>query len=346
MAGTGADGGFGGEHEAAAFVLDEIFGYLHSAALRAAAALNLADHLRDGPRTVGELAELTGCAAPAIHRVLRLLATRGLFSEQEPGRFRLTPPAAALCTTSPVSVREAVLMMTEPAMWRSAGEVVDSARDATPSFDRIFGMSLFEYYARDPEAAAGFNDGMAAFSRVENAPVAAACEIPEDATVVDVGGGQGGLLLEVLRRNPSARGILFDLAHVLEGGRPAPEAGPAERLRSVAGDFLTGVPVGDVLLLKRILHDWDDATCVRILRNCRDALRPGGHLLVFDAVLAEGDEPQQAKALDLLMMTVLPGHERTEAQFRDLFRAADLTLRSITHVHAMPVSVLKVVPSP
>lgn len=205
-------------------------------------------------------------------------------------------------------------------------------------------MPLFEYYARDPEAAAGFNDGMAAFSHVENAPVAAACAIPDDATVVDVGGGRGGLLLEVLRRNPSARGTLFDLPHVLEG-RPAAETGLEERLRPVAGDFLTGVPVGDVLLLKRIMHDWDDETCVRILRNCRDALRPGGHLLVSDAVLVEGDVPQQAKALDLLMMTVLPGHERTEAQFRDLFRAADLTLESITHVRAMPVSVLKVVPS-
>lgn len=345
MVGTGGDERFSTDHEAAAFVLDEVFGYLYPAALRAAAAINVADHLRDGPRTVDELAELTGCAATGIHRVLRLLATRGVFAELEPGRFRLTTPAAALCTTSPVSVRAAVLMMTEPAMWRSAGEVVESTRDATPSFDRIFGMPFFDYYARDPEAVAGFNDGMAAFSHVENGPVAAACEIPHGATVVDVGGGQGGLLLEVLRNNPSSRGILFDQAHVLDGNRLSAAVDLADRWQPVAGDFLEEVPPGDVFLLKRIMHDWDDATCVRILRNCRAAMRPGGRILVFDAVLPAGDVPHQAKALDLLMMTVLPGHERTEEQFRDLFRSADLTLESNTGVHAMPVSILQVVPA-
>ncbi|MFL6127408.1 methyltransferase [Actinophytocola sp.] len=341
---TGA-GRFSTENEAAAFILDEIVGYMYAAALRAAAATNLADHLRDGPRTADELAELTGYAASAIHRVLRLLATKGVFSEQEPGRFRLTPPAAALCTTAPISVRAAVLMMTEPAMWRSAGEIVESTRDATPSFDRVFGMPMFEYYARDPQAVAGFHDGMAAWSDVENGPVAAACDIPPGATVVDVGGGQGGLLLEVLRANPATRGVLFDQAHVLGGNRLTAAADLADRWQPVAGDFLDAVPPGDVLLVKRIMHDWDDPTCVRILRNCRAAVRDGGRILVFDAVLPAGDVPHQAKALDLLMMTVLPGHERTEAQFRRLFAAAELSLVSITDVHAMPVSILHAVPA-
>jgi hypothetical protein len=344
MVSAGEDGKFSTDNEAAAFVLDEIVGYMYPAALRVAAALNLADHLRNGPRAVDELAELTGYAASGIHRVLRLLATKGVFTEQEPGRFGLTPPAAALCTTSPVSVRAAVLMMTEPAMWRSAGEVVASTRDATPSFDRVFGMPLFDYYARNPEAVAGFHDGMAAYSGVENGPVAAACEIPREATVVDVGGGQGGLLLEVLRGNPSTRGVLFDQDHVLAGNRLSSAAELADRWQPVAGDFLEEVPPGDVFLLKRIMHDWDDATCVRILRNCRTAMRPGGRILVFDAVLPAGDVPHQAKGLDLLMMTVLPGHERTEEQFRQLFQAADLSLELITHVRGMPVSVIRTVP--
>ncbi|MEU4746086.1 methyltransferase, partial [Actinosynnema sp. NPDC023658] len=192
---------------------------------------------------------------------------------------------------------------------------------------------------------AGFNDGMAAFSRVENGPVAAACAIPEGATDVDVGGGQGGLLLEVLRANPSARGVLFDQAQVVAGNRLGAEADLAGRWETVAGDFLEEVPPGDVLLVKRVLHDWDDATCLRILRNCRAALRPGGRVLVFDAVLPAGDVPHQAKALDLLMMTVLPGHERTEEQFRRLFGEAGLSLETITHVHAMPVSILQTVPA-
>jgi hypothetical protein len=333
-------GRFSTENEAAAFVLDEIVGYMYAAALRAAAATNLADHLRDGPRSVDELATLTGFAASGIHRVLRLLATKGVFTEQDPGRFGLTPPAAALCTSSPISVRAAVLMMTEPAMWRSAGEVVESTRDARPSFDRVFGMPFFDYYARDPDAVAGFHDGMAAYSDVENRPVAAACAIPDDATVVDVGGGHGGFLLEVLRANPSTRGILFDQAHVLAGNRLSSAPDLADRWQQVAGNFLENIPPGDVFLVKRIMHDWEDATCVQILRNCRAAMRPGGRILVLDAVLPAGDVFHQAKALDLLMMTVLPGHERTEEQFRELFRAADLTVESITHVHAMPVSII------
>jgi hypothetical protein len=339
------DGRFSTDNEAAAFILDEIFGYVYSAALRVAAALNLADHLRDGPLTAEALAERTGYAPSGIHRVLRLLATKGVFTEEEPGRFALTRPAAALCTTSPLSVRAAVLMMTEPAMWRSAGEVVASAKDATPSFDRVFGLPFFDYYARDPEAVAGFHDGMAAFSAVENEPVAAACAIPADATVVDVGGGQGGLLLEVLRHNPSSRGVLFDQTHVVAGNRLSAAPDVADRWEPVAGSFLDEVPPGDVYLVKRVLHDWDDPTCVRILRNCVAAMRSGGRILVFDAVLPAGDTPHQAKALDLLMMTLMPGHERTEEQFRDVFRSADLTLESITSVPGMPVSILQTVPT-
>ncbi|WP_367127456.1 methyltransferase [Saccharothrix sp. HUAS TT1] len=131
---------------------------------------------------------------------------------------------------------------------------------------------------------------------------------------------------------------------MLGGNRLSAAADLADRWRPVAGDFLEEVPAGDVLLLKRVTHDWDDDTCLRILRNCRAALRPGGRILVVDAVLPAGDVPHQAKVLDLLMMTVLPGHERTEEQFRRLFREADLSLESITPVRAMPVSVLEVGP--
>jgi cyclopropane fatty-acyl-phospholipid synthase-like methyltransferase len=186
---------------------------------------------------------------------------------------------------------------------------------------------------------------MAAFSDVENVPVAAACEIPQGATVVDVGGGQGGLLLEVLRANPSARGILFDQEHALAGNRLSSVADLADRWQPVAGDFFKEIPAGDVFLVKRVMHDWDDASCVRILRNCTAAMRPDGRILVLDAILPAGDMPHQAKALDLLMMTLLPGHERTEEQFRQLFRAADLSLERITHVRAMPVSIIQTVPT-
>ncbi|WP_306211105.1 methyltransferase [Actinoplanes sp. RD1] len=329
--------------EAAAFVLDEVVGYLVPAALRAAAVTGVADHLRNGPRPVAELAAATGATEAGLHRVLRLLATRGIFTEAAPGVFALTPPAAALTTDAPHPVRAAVLMMTDPAMWRSAGEVAESTLDGKPAFDRIFGAPLFDHYARNPEAVAAFNDGMAQYSGLENDPVAAACTVPPDAHVVDLAGGQGGLLCAVLRRHPTATGTLFDLPHVLPGNVLAADPAVTGRWRLEPGDFRTEVPPADVYLIKRILHDWDDDTCVRLLRTCAAAARPGARILVIDPVLPEGDTPHQAKAVDLLMMTVMPGHERTAAQFERLLATAGLRLTRIIDIPAMPVSVLEAV---
>jgi SAM-dependent methyltransferase len=235
-----------------------------------------------------------------------------------------------------------VLMMTAESMWRPAGELVDSVRTGSPSFDRIFGNPFFDYHAAHPESTEVFDQGMAAYSGVENGPVAAAYAFPPVATVVDVGGGQGGFLLEVLRANPGLHGVLFDREHVVSGHR-LDTGDVAGRWEVVAGDFLERVPPADVYLVKRIMHDWDDDSCVRILENCRRALRPGGRVLVVDAVIPAGNEPHQGKALDLLMMAILTGHERTEAQFARLCGAAGLRLDSVTQVPGMPVAIVDAV---
>lgn len=331
------------ESEGAAFVVNEALGYVYPAALRTAAIIGVADHLRDGPRPVTELAELTRTPPDRLHRVLRLLATKGVFAEDGPGRFRLTGPAAALCTSAPTPVRAAVLMLTDPSIWRPVGELTDSVRLGTPSFERIFDMPFFEYHTREPAAGTGFHEGMAEYSAIEERPAAVACAIPPDVTVVDVAGGHGGFLREVLRANPTVRGVLFDQEHVLAGHRLGQDESLAGRWRVVAGDFLDAVPPGDVFLLKRIIHDWDDATCVRILTNCRRAMTPGGRILIVDSVLRGGDQPHQGKALDLVMMVLLSGQERTEEQFVALLAAAGLRLSAIVDVPGMPVSVVEAV---
>lgn len=324
--------------EAVAFIHDELLSYLFPAALRVAVLCKVADYLVDGPRFIGELSRLTTTNESALYRVLRLLATKDIFTEVEPGRFALTPRAEVLCSDVENSARSAVLMMTDAPLWRSVGELADSLTGERPAFDRVFGSEFFEYLAQHPEAAGTFHSGMAAWSDADNREVAAACRIPGGSTVVDVGGGHGGLMLELLRRNPEAHGILFDMDYVLRENRLL-DAGLSGRWTAVDGDFFVEVPAADVYVLKRILHDWDDDACICVLDNCRKAMRPGGRIFVVDGIIAEGNRYQQAKALDLLMLALLPGSERAMAQFDRIFAAAGLRAVSVVDLPSAAVSI-------
>ncbi|MFJ8622025.1 methyltransferase [Kitasatospora sp. NPDC093550] len=313
----------------AAFLIDEALGFLFPAALRAAADVGVADHLADGPRTPAELAAATGTDARNLHRVLRLLATRGVVTEDGQGRFALAEAGQALRTGVPYSARAAVRMLTDITMWRPAGELTHCLTEGTTAFENLFGMPFFDHFAKDERTADVFHVGMAAMSDPENAPIAAAYAFPSTGTVVDVGGGHGGLLLEVLRRNPGLQGVLYDHGHVLAGHVLGAHEEVAGRWSPEEGDFFASVPSGDVHLLKRITHDWDDDECVTLLAHCRRALRPGGRVLVLDAVVPSGNAPHQAKALDLMMMASLTGRERTEADFAELFARAGLRLSRV-----------------
>ncbi|MFF7982494.1 methyltransferase [Streptomyces sp. NPDC007901] len=311
-----------------AFLVNESLGYLVPAALRAAAVVGVADHLADGPRTPAELAAATRTDARNLHRVLRLLATRGIFEEDDSGRFRLTSIGDTLRSDAPCSARTAVLMNTDRSMWLPTADLSRCVSEGTSAFEHLFGLPFFEYFAQDEETADVFHCGMAAMSDAENEPIAAACDFPPTGTVVDVGGGHGGFLLAVLDRHPGLRGILYDRPHVLAGAR-LDTPGTAGRWSTATGDFFTDVPEGDVLVLKRIMHDWEDDQCVTLLERCRAALAPGGRILVVDAVVPPGNAPHQAKALDLLLMAALVGRERTEPEFAGLFEAAGLKLSRV-----------------
>ncbi|MFH8345655.1 methyltransferase [Streptomyces sp. NPDC018045] len=299
--------------------------YLHSAALRAAALLGVADHLADGPRTAEELAAATGADAGHLRRALRLLATREVFREDDAGAFHLTPAADLLRSDAPSSMRDAVVMLTDDPFWRPAGHLADTVRSGRTVFDEIFGAPYFGHLERVPEAGTVFDTGMAGLAESENDPIAAAYDFPATGTVVDVGGGRGGLLRQVLLRNPGLTGVLHDQETVLRHHTlDLPDL--TGRWQTHAGDFFDAVPPGaDVYLLKRILHDWNDADCVRVLRACRTAMtRPGSRLLAIDAVLPPGNETHPAKSMDVLMMTSLNGRERDEPAFHRLLAAAGL----------------------
>lgn len=316
-------------------LIDEALAYAAPAALRAVAVCGVADHLADGPRTARELAGTTGLDAGALHRVLRLLVTRGLFTEDPEGRFALTTRGALLRSGIPGSLRDAVLMLTDPTFWDPAARLDHCLRTGESVFTEVFGVPFFDHFARDPATAAVFHDGMAAMSSVEDGPIARAYGFPATGTVVDIGGGRGGFLAAALRTAPGLTGVLYDRPHVLAGHGLGPAADLAGRWTTAEGDFFEKVPTGDFLVLKRILHDWTDDQSVTLLRNCRRALAPGGRVLVVDAVITPGGRPHQGKTLDLLMMASLVGRERTEDDFRTLFAAAGLRLTRIVPTPAV-----------
>ncbi|WP_079064240.1 methyltransferase [Streptomyces sp. NRRL F-4489] len=332
-------------HAVAAQLIEQSLGHLYSAALRTAALLHLADHLAGGPRTAAELAQLTGTDAVFLRRCLRYLAGRGVFSEDGNAAFHLTPAAQFLRTGVPGSLRDAVLMLTDDIFVRSSAALDETVRTGAPAFPKVFGAPFFEYLKDHSATRALFDTGMAAFSEPVDDLVAGAYPFPGEGTVVDVGGGRGGLLRHVLLRHPGLSGVLFDQEpalrdHVLD------TAELAGRWRTEPGDFFAAVPDGgDVYLLKHVLHDWEDEAAVRILRSCRRGLAPGGKVLVIDSVPAPGNAPHPGRALDVAMMTLVTGKERGPKELDDLFARSGLrrtrilptpTFASIVEAEAAP----------
>jgi SAM-dependent methyltransferase len=309
-------------------VLGEAMAYVYAAAVRAAVELEVADRLADGPLRPAELAAATGADESSLARLLRLLATRGVFREDPDGRFHLTPAADALRADAPRSIRVGVLTVTSEVFWTSSRDLAVAVRTGEPAFDRRYGRPFFDFLAQNPDEGANFNDGMANLSAIETDEIVGSYDLPATGTVVDVGGGQGGLLLAALRARPGLHGVLFDRTEVLPGNVLG-QLGEEDRWDLVAGDFFESVPAGDLYLLKNVLHDWSDEQCVRILENCRRAMRPGGRVLAVDAVIAPDNEPHFGKTTDMFMMLLVPGRERGRGEFEDLFHRAGLRVTRV-----------------
>lgn len=297
-------------------------------ALHVTAELRIADLLADGPRTVEELAQASSSHAPSLYRLLRMLAGAGVFAEDEPGRFMLTPLAATLRTDTPDSVRDWALFIAAPPIWAAWGDLLHSIRTGESAFEHGFGVPLFKYMSDHSELARSYNKWMAKQSELQNAAVLTGYDFSIHRRIVDVGGGQGATLVSILRTHPQTTGVLFDLPQVVTNAL-VPEM-LAERCEIVAGDMLESVPVGgDAYVLKRVLMDWGDELAMKVLMNCRDAMQQDGKILVIETVVPEGNEPSVSKFLDIVMLALQrSGRVRTKAEHQALFKAAGLELTS------------------
>jgi hypothetical protein len=300
-------------------------------ALSAVAALGVADHLADGPRTADELADAVGADGDSLRRVLRALTDVEVFEELDGRRFALTELSSLLRSDGPVSLRAWATFVGSPSHMQALTDLVGSVRTGAPAFERVHGQQAFDWFRDHPEEGALFNDAMTGASSPAIAEVVTTYDFSDAGMVVDVGGGHGSLLAAILQAHSHLQGVVFDLPEVVAGATPVlDEAGVSGRAKVVAGDFFTSVPSGgDVYVLANILHDWDDARAVHILANCRAALDAGGRVLLGEAVLPDGPEPSLAKLIDVEMLVMGTGRQRSEQEYRDLFRAAGLELVGI-----------------
>lgn len=330
---------------AAAFaVINMALGYVAAQALHVAATLGIADLVAASPQHIDDLAAASGAHGPSLYRVLRTLCSVGVFAEDQQGRFTQTPRSATLRADAPGSIRAAVIWVNEPMHYRSCGDTVQTVMTGLPAFDGIFGRSYFDYLAANPEAGQVWDEGMACFSGMENAPIAQAYAFPTGAQIVDVGGGQGGFLAEILTANPTTLGVLYDLPVVVTNPQHLVTAGVLDRCEPVGGDFFEFLPPGgDIYVFKRVLHDWDDETCIGLLQSCRRVIPETGRVLIVDAVIPPGNDPHPAKIVDIVMLNILRGRERTESEFRALLTAAGFRLTQVIPTHSM-LSIVEGVP--
>ncbi|MFD9074056.1 methyltransferase [Streptomyces lasiicapitis] len=319
-------------------LIELLFGSVFSSALRTAAVHRVADHLAEGPLPVDELARRAEVHADSLRRVLRLLASRGVFRETEPGVFELTPAAHTLRDV-PGSLRDGVLFATGETMTRSFGVLEDAVREGKPGFEIAYGALFFDHLSGNPEDQESFDKGMSSLSGPLNDIIATAYPFPAGGTVVDVAGGQGGLLRAVLQHHPGLSGVLFDQEQTV-AGHLLDVKELAGRWRVESGDFFRAVPEGgDLYVLKNILHDWSDEHSLRILASIRAVIPPTGRLLVVDTVMPEGNDPDPSKVVDIIMLNVASGRERTEDEFNSLFQQAGFTLTRIVETGSFPAIV-------
>jgi hypothetical protein len=305
-------------------------GILAAQAIHVASKLRIPDLLASGPKTIAELASKCGAHPPTLERLLRALASLEMFAPTPDGRFRNTPLTEVLRTDHPQSRREGALFLPAPFLWRPLGELYESVRTGAPTFPVIFGQRFFEYLADHPEDASLFNSVMT--QGIAAPAVLAAYDFSRFERLVDVGGGQGALLRDILAATPSLQGVLFDLPQVVAGASEVLKGDLGARSQIVGGNFFDSVPGGaDAYLLKGVLHDWPDDDAVSILRNTRAAIRPDGTLLLIENILDSAARP--AGLIDLLML-VIGGRERTEADFRSLLDSTRFSLIRIIPTEA------------
>jgi len=317
--------------------------YWLSQAIYVAAKLGIADLLRGGPQSSAALAASTGSDAPSLFRLLRALSSVGIFSQIGKDCFALSRLAASLQTEVPGSLRAMVITIGE-IHYQACGNLLHSVQTGCPAFESVFGASLFDYLQQHVDAADAFNQGMANVSSMLAYAVLMAYNFAGISSIVDIGGGHGNLMEKILQFNPGMKGTVFDTASTIARAEPLHNTASARRCTYLTGDFFDSVPKGaDAYLLCGVVHDWDDARAVRILSNCRGAMAEHGKVLIVDMVVPDTDATSFSKLLDLNMLVMNGGRERTHGEFRDLLDAAGCKLTRIIPTMA-PQSIIEAIP--
>lgn len=324
-----------------------VLGFRATCLLYVAAELGPADLLAGGPRDSAALAAETGASPDALHRLPRGLAQAGVFQALGDGRFALTPVGECLRSDAPGSQRDLARLVGHDAFWRAWGDLLHSVRTGETAFAHAHGYGLFAHLAAEPDFVPRFNRGMAGSSQAVIDALIAAYDFGRFASIVDVGGGTGSLLTSILRTYPGPRGVLFDLPHSRERAEAAvATAGIADRCAFTGGDFFATVPAGgDAYILKLVLHDWDDERATAIPEQCRQAMSPAGTLLVMEHLLPATDDlpALDAVMMDLNMLVLAGGRERSAAELERLLARAGLRLSRVTPTTS-PLSIVEAAP--
>jgi hypothetical protein len=295
--------------------------YWTSQAIYVAAKLGIADLLKDGPLKCSEMAAIVGADVCSLFRLMRALSSLGISTQTKNESFSLLPLGESLRANIPGSLKAIIITLGE-IHYQACGSLLHAVQTGSPAFDHVFGAGLFDYLDQNTEAANSFNEGMASLAGMLAYAVVLAYDLGRVSSIVDVGGGNGRFLETILAIYPEIQGTVFDCAPTIERtrGTTVPRS---RRCLYVAGDFFASVPRGgDLYFLCSVVHDWDDERAVTILRNCREAMSTTGRLLLLETVVPENDSKHFGKILDLNMMAMSSGRERTRAEFCTLLTAS------------------------
>lgn len=324
-------------------ILRHITNHWVSCCVYTAAKLNIAEVLSSGPMDITTLAVETGTHAPSLHRMLRLLSANGVFEEQTPGVFVNSPDSLALIGNVEGSMK-AFLLAEMGEFYTPWGNLIDSVRSGKTAFDEHYGENLWDFYKKNAEKGLNFMKAMTGLTSFLSPAILDKYDFSSFQTIIDVGGSNGSLLTAILKRTPGSSGIVFDVPYVVEQTAALLAADPQLRHRcsAVSGNFFEQVPAGaDAYLMKMIIHDWDDEDSVRILSVVSKAMKKGSKILIVDGVIPEGNTYHGAKVMDVNMLVVTGGKERTAAEFGELFRRSGLQLTRVINLDVTEVSIVE-----
>ena len=326
-------------------VIQMATGFWVSKMIYAAAKLGLPDHLANGPKSAAELSTTTGTHPQSLHRLMRTLASVGIFTQLDGGRFGLTPLSESMKKGAPGSAHETILTMAGPTFVRAFEEIAHSVKTGETGFEKALGKPIFDYFAEHQDEASLFSQSMVGIHGGEPPAVAAAYDFSQFGTIVDVGGATGNMLSAVLSAHQGPRGILYDLPHVVTDAPPSLEkSGIADRVTIENGSFFENVPSdGDAYILSHIIHDWNEDQCLTILGNVRKAMNPDGKLLIVEFVLPEDDSEHFGKIADIIMLVIPGGQERTPTEYDELLTKAGFKMTRVVPTET-PVSIVEAVP--